>query len=282
MVKISKLVIVLGFSILIVSSSIFGLLILINNSNEQKIRRTDSFTYKGVNIERLLCNGFRIKYNNTVIYTDPYNLDLIEAEAGKTLDEADYIFITHANHMDHMSVFDIFEIANNETVIIGPMNSASNGLANLGKEIVLANGTARDIFEYDDAKFEIVPMYNVNKYRSGGSLFHPPEDGGIGAIIEIGGVRIYQSGSTDVIPEMKEIKTDIALLVVGGYAFMTPQEAATAVDYLKINSELKYAIPQHYGYLPNFLGEAGAESFAEMANCSVVILDNGVTSKSGL
>ncbi|MHA2214791.1 MAG: hypothetical protein ACXADW_00330 [Candidatus Hodarchaeales archaeon] len=63
---------------------------------------------------------------------------------------------------------------------------------------------------------------------------------------------------------------------------MTPQEAATAVDYLKINSDLKYAIPQHYGYLPNFKGEAGAESFTEMANCSVIILDNGVTSKFDL
>jgi len=94
--------IVIGFSLIIVGSSIFNVILLINNSTEGRIIRTNSFTYKGLNIERLLCNGFRIKYQDTVIYTDLYDLDVIEDEADKTLEIANYIFITHANVIDHM------------------------------------------------------------------------------------------------------------------------------------------------------------------------------------
>lgn len=62
-------------------------------------------------------------------------------------------------------------------------------------------------------------------------------------ICSLNGVRIYHAGDTDVIPEMKKIRTDIALLPVSGTYVMTAEEAAEAA--LAIKPAL--AIPMHYG-----------------------------------
>lgn len=79
---------------------------------------------------------------------------------------------------------------------------------------------------------------------------------------------------------MKDIVTDIALLPVSGFAWMTAKEAGTAVDYLRVSSNLKYAIPMHYGY-NGYTGNIG--SFEDAITCglyaktSVVILDSMAT-----
>jgi len=111
---------------------------------------------------------------------------------------------------------------------------------------------------------ETVPAYNVNK------PFHPKAAGHVGFIVTAGGQRIYHAGDTDLIPEMKDIKTDIALLPVSGTYVMTADEAAQAVDRIKP----KVAIPMHYG-----AGVAGTKKDAErfrdlcsMKGMEVVIL----------
>ncbi|MDF1540093.1 MAG: MBL fold metallo-hydrolase [Candidatus Thorarchaeota archaeon] len=96
--------------------------------------------------------------------------------------------------------------------------------------------------------FEFVPSYNLDKYNSDGFLFHPPGDVNVGVVIDFGNSRIYHTGDTDAIPEMKNISADIVLLPVSGYAWMEPDEAATAVEYLQESNNLTYAIPIHWGY----------------------------------
>lgn len=56
--------------------------------------------------------------------------------------------------------------------------------------------------------------------------FHPRENGWLGFIAEIDGVRIYHAGDTDIIPEMKDFKVDIALLPVSGTYVMDAEQAA--------------------------------------------------------
>jgi L-ascorbate metabolism protein UlaG (beta-lactamase superfamily) len=91
--------------------------------------------------------------------------------------------------------------------------------------------------------------------------------GGVGYIIEVGGVRIYHAGDTDFIPEMKDLKVDVALIPVSGTFVMTADEAAQAVNEFKP----KIAIPMHYGAIVGSIKDA--EEFKKKAKVEVVVLE---------
>ena len=80
------------------------------------------------------------------------------------------------------------------------------------------------------------------------------------------GVRVYHAGDTDPIPEMKDIKTDIALLPVSGTYVMTPEEAAQAATMIKP----KLVIPMHYGTIVG--SENDAHKFKQLTTIQVQIL----------
>jgi L-ascorbate metabolism protein UlaG (beta-lactamase superfamily) len=109
---------------------------------------------------------------------------------------------------------------------------------------------------------EAVPAYNTNK------KFHPRDKGWVGYIITVDGKRIYLAGDTDLIPEMKTVKADIALLPVSGTYVMTADEAVQAA--LIINPQV--AIPMHYGSIVG--SSSDAERFQEklQGKIKVVIL----------
>lgn len=194
-------------------------------------------------------DGFRIDASKT-IYIDPFQIS-----PGP---EADLILITH-EHFDHCSPDDVTKVQKPETIIITEKDSVPK-----------LSGDVREIkpgesLTVDDVKIEAVPSYNTDKD------FHPQANGWLGFIVEIDGVRIYHAGDTDVIPEMKELNVDIALLPVSGTYVMTSEQAVNAA--LDINPKL--AIPMHYGAIVG--GEADAESFknALEGKVEVVILEKG-------
>jgi L-ascorbate metabolism protein UlaG (beta-lactamase superfamily) len=85
------------------------------------------------------------------------------------------------------------------------------------------------------------------------------------------GTRIYHAGDTDNIPEMKDIKVDVALLPVSGTYVMTPTEAIEAAEIIKP----QLAIPMHWGTNlggGRMLGsKADAEEFQKGVSCKVEI-----------
>ncbi len=173
------------------------------------------------NLVRLGHDSFRIDAS-TCIYIDPYQI-----EGGKA---ADLILVTH-EHFDHCSPEDVARIQHTGTVIVTEKDSAKK----LSGDIrVVAPG---ETLSLDGVTVEAVPAYNTNKD------FHPKENGWLGFIIDLDGVRIYHAGDTDYIPEMKNLRVDIALLPVSGTYVMTADEAVEAA--LAINPAL--AIPMHYG-----------------------------------
>ena len=104
--------------------------------------------------------------------------------------------------------------------------------------------------------------YNLSKE------FHPKDNNWVGYVVDIDGYRIYHSGDTDVIPEMRDIRDiDVALLPVGGTYTMTPEEAAEAVSMIKP----KKVIPMHWGDIVGSRDDA--ERFKKLADCEVEILD---------
>ena len=111
------------------------------------------------------------------------------------------------------------------------------------------------------------PLYHKILFHN---LWHPPWANWTGVIVEVGETKIYHAGDNGHIPEMNQIDCNIFLAPVGGVAVMTPQEAADAVESLKIASGLKYTIPMHYPLVPS--PYVPSSEFAAKANCTVVIL----------
>ena len=181
-------------------------------------------------------DSFRIDAGPT-IYFDPFKID-----AGPV---ADIIFISH-DHYDHCSPEDVAKIQGPETVIVTSQSCLQKLTGNIQ---VVAPGDTLDV---KGIPVRVVPAYNINK------KFHPKTKGWLGFVIEIDGVRVYHAGDTDLIPEMREIQADIALLPVSGTYVMTAEEAAEAA--LTIKPAL--AVPMHYGTL---VGEvADAERFSRL------------------
>jgi L-ascorbate metabolism protein UlaG (beta-lactamase superfamily) len=178
---------------------------------------------------------FRIM-GEKLVYTDPFKI--------KKQDTADIILITH-EHYDHCSPEDVKKIQGPDTVIVAPEDCVSKLEGNVrgvrpGDSIAIAG-----------VVIEVVPSYNKDK------KFHPKEKGWVGYVFTLLGQRIYLAGDTDYIPEMKDVRADIALLPVSGTYVMTAEEAMQAARDIRP----RVAIPMHYGSIVG--SEADARRFAE-------------------
>jgi len=212
--------------------------------------------YIGLGISWLGHDAFRIQ-NEKVVYIDPFQIASGPA--------ADVVLVTH-EHLDHCSVDDLKKIVTSETIVVSH-DQSKDKLSKIKAKIKIVR--PGDRFNIGDMSIEAVPAYNVNKYRAPGILFHPKEDGKLGFIVTLNGVRIYHAGDTDIIPEMRNMHPDIALLPVSGTYVMTPEEAAGAVAILRP----EIAIPMHYGSIIGNISDARA--FQKLASCKVEILEKG-------
>jgi L-ascorbate metabolism protein UlaG (beta-lactamase superfamily) len=174
------------------------------------------------NLQWLGHDAFLLCAGGKKIYFDPFQL-------APGLPPADIICISH-DHYDHCSPADVDLIQQPSTQIVTEAESAKKLQ---GKIITLAPG---ERCEVEGLTIETVPAYNTNKQ------FHPQANGWLGFILTVDGVRVYHAGDTDYIPEMKNIRADIALLPVSGTYTMTAEEAAQAA--LAIGP--KIAVPMHY------------------------------------
>ena len=180
------------------------------------------------NIEVLYHSSIKI-CKEKIIYIDPYKID-------KNYNDADIIFITH-DHYDHYSEEDINKVKKLQTVIIAPKQLLNKLLKNGFNQdyIITVNPNEENMVE--GIKFKTLPAYNINKQ------FHPKENGWLGYIIEIEGVRYYIAGDTDITEENKKVKCDVAFVPVGGTYTMDYKEAANLINEIKP----KIAVPIHYG-----------------------------------
>ncbi len=140
------------------------------------------------NVHWLGHDSFRIDGSST-LYVDPWKLP-----AGQP--PATGVLVTH-DHYDHLSADDIAKVAGAGTVVVGPpaVTAAVRGLPTL---------TVRpgETVEVGTAMVTAVPAYNVNKFKKPGAVYHPRDEGHVGYIVEMDGLRIYHAGDTDAIPEM--------------------------------------------------------------------------------
>jgi L-ascorbate metabolism protein UlaG (beta-lactamase superfamily) len=207
-----------------------------------------------LDIERIAHDTFRIEGSKR-IYTDPYKV----TKSG----EADIVLISH-EHFDHLSHEDLEKVCTPATTIVASSN-CRKGLAGVKvKEMRFLDSGGKT--KVGAVEIEAVPAYNINKFREPGQVFHPKEYGGVGFVVKMDGTTVYYAGDTDLIPEMKSIQCDVALLPVSGTYVMTAEEAAAAAA--AINP--KIAVPMHYGAIVG--GEEDAKKFKSLVkNCEVQI-----------
>jgi L-ascorbate metabolism protein UlaG (beta-lactamase superfamily) len=211
--------------------------------------------YRGLKISWLGHDSFRVKNGKTVII-DPFKL---RSDPGK----ADILLISH-EHFDHLSLDDIKKVVTpNTTVVTTPTVKKELSGIKVREVRTVKPG---DKLKLDEVTVEIVPAYNLNKFREPDKVFHPKDDGKVGFIIGMKGLRVYHAGDTDTIPEMKGLKPDVALLPVSGTYVMTAEEAAQATKLI----EPKLVIPMHYGTIVG--SDQDAQKFKELATCEVQIL----------
>ena len=214
------------------------------------------FEYRGVKLSWLGHDGFRIQ-NGKVIYIDPFKI-------GDRGPKADIVLVSH-EHFDHLSIEDLKKIVTPNTVVVAHAQSAGE----LSKLKVRETKIVKpgDKVTIGEIMIQAVPAYNLNKGPEPGKVFHPKEDGKLGFVVTVKGIRIYHAADSDHIPEMKGLNPDVALLPVSGTYVMTPQEAAEAAA--SVNP--KIAIPMHYDAIVGTKNDA--EAFRKLAKCEVKILE---------
>lgn len=213
------------------------------------------YEYKGVKITWLGHDGFRIQ-NGQVVYIDPFQI-----ESGGP--KADLLLISH-EHFDHCNPDDLKKVVTPNTVVVAHAQSKDELSKVKVKEVKIIK--PGDKIKIGDVNVEAVPAYNVNKFREPGKAFHPKEDGKLGFVVTVKGVRIYHTGDSDHIPEMRGLRPDIALVPVSGTYVMTSQEAVEAVASI----DPKVAIPMHYGAIVG--DQRDADAFKKQLKCEVQVL----------
>lgn len=166
--------------------------------------------------------------------------------------EAVLVLLTH-DHGDHMG--DYFEM-------LKALSDAGLPVKTTGQSDLMRGGLVED-FKKAGLEPPKVVVNNGAGMNFGGTTRHgqmmarlvPAVHSNLhgfpaaGYMLDIGGVRVYLSGDTDLFGEMKTLgeryKPDLALVCVGDGPFtMGPEEAAQACQWLGV----KAAMPFHYGH----------------------------------
>ena len=178
-----------------------------------------------------------LEWNDITIYIDPVG----GKQAFINQKEPDLILITDI-HGDHFDVNTLKELNTAKAKIMVPQAVANGIPSEFTPQIdVLNNGDSKERY---GITVEAIPMYNL---REEALKFHKKGRGN-GYVLNIDGQRLYFSGDTEDIPEMRALKNiDKAFVCMNLPYTMTVASAADAV----LEFKPKEIYPYHYRGNPN-------------------------------
>jgi L-ascorbate metabolism protein UlaG (beta-lactamase superfamily) len=176
---------------------------------------------------------FAMGWDGKTIYVDPVG----GAERFEGLPSPDLILVTDV-HGDHLNAETLAAVIGEETVVIAPSAVAEELPDSLREQTrTLANGEETTVL---GISIEGVPMYNLTEERLG---YHEKGRGN-GYVATFGGTRVYISGDTEDIPEMRSLDDiDVAFVCFNLPYTMTEDQAASAVR--EFAPDVVY--PYHFG-----------------------------------
>lgn len=202
-----------------------------NVNNSQKENNSISLK-KEVEITPISHATAVITYKNETIYLDPTG----GAKAFLNFEKPTYILITDI-HGDHLDLKTLGELDLTQTKIIAPKAVAEKLGSIPNKELIIINN--EESRSFSNFSVEAIAMYNL---REEALKFHTKGRGN-GYVLTINKKRIYFSGDTEDIPEMRNLKNiDKAFICMNLPYTMTVENAADAVLAFKP----KEVYPYHY------------------------------------
>ncbi|HZH69504.1 MAG TPA: MBL fold metallo-hydrolase [Flavobacteriaceae bacterium] len=212
----------------------FILLIGCKNKSELEASASQNSTVStpNLNIHPIHHATMVLEWDGVVIYVDPVG--------GKTAFEGhsypDIILVTDV-HGDHLNISTIDSILTSETRLITPIAVYEVLPDSLKQRVTqLVNDETKTI---TGIAITGVPMYNL---REEALSFHTKGRGN-GYVLEKDNYRIYISGDTEDIPEMRALQAiDLAFVCMNLPFTMPIESAAAAVAHFKP----KTVVPYHY------------------------------------
>ncbi len=175
-----------------------------------------------------------LQTQGTTIYIDP--VPPLEGWP-RSMPAADLILLSH-DHPTHFSHAALRQLRKDGTAVWGAKEVA----AQLYGCLPLSEGS---LLEFRHIRLHATPAYNPTPPRSGPpgiKLTHARGDA-IGFLLELEDKRLYYAGDIGLMPELRQLSCDIALLPVGGTLTLRAKDAADAVERLGART----AIPLHWG-----------------------------------
>lgn len=176
--------------------------------------------------------SFILKTDNKTIFVDPVK----DSDAFNKYGTPDIVLITDI-HGDHLSNETLEKLSLEKSILVVPQAVEEKLSESLkSKAVIIANGEKQEIA---GVPVKAIPMYNL---REEAKDFHTKGRGN-GYVIQVNDKRIYISGDTEDIPEMRKLNNiDIAFVCMNLPYTMTVDKAAEAV----LDFKPKMVYPYHY------------------------------------
>jgi len=177
-----------------------------------------------------------LNYEDVCIYVDP-----VGGSTSYVNEKSPDLILVTDIHGDHHSNETLENISKIKTKIILPTAVSEKLVSSLKSKAVIINNLDSMTFDIEGTTIaiEAVPMYNL---REEALKFHPKGRGN-GYIITLGEYRVYISGDTEDIPEMRGLKDiDMAFVCMNLPWTMPVNSAASAV----LDFKPKIVYPFHY------------------------------------
>ena len=184
-----------------------------------------------ITIHPVLHGSLVISWQEMDIIIDPYGGGTLYSDYNAGL-----VLITDI-HGDHYNPRTLNELDLNSAFIVAP-EAVAELLARSLQERTIMLGNGQDA-EHNGIKISAIPMYNLPETDDS----RHPKGRGNGYLVQIGENRIYISGDTEDIPEMRGLKDiDVAFVCMNQPYTMDINQAADAV----LEFAPKVVYPYHY------------------------------------